>query len=310
MTDVNDEPRPEWYTGYRILKAMAPMSEFKDILLALNTYPDPTPEPVIDWAVNFACLCDSKISALVSILDRKKLARAYSHGSWLLDVPALIDEAISSSGQNGRRLMERFEKESRARGVFQDEQYERSAFFLSAEHIVESAKTRDLVLAPVPDTLGLDELEIEDLVFQTGRPAILIPAYDGAPRLQNSLDRIVVAWDFSRAASRALADAMPLLQKARKVSVLTFRGEKDIPGHLSLQEVDRHLQMHGVQAEMEDRSIDERGIGEAIREYVSAHRTDMLVMGAFGHSQLREFILGGASRAIMTKPPLPVFMSH
>ena len=290
--------------------AVAPMSEFKDILLALNTYPDATPEPVIDWAVNFACLCGGKISALVSILDRKKLARAYSHGSWLLDVPALIDEAVNTSGQNGRRLMERFEKEARQRGVFQDEQYERSAFFLSAEHVIESAKTRDLVLAPVPDSFGLDELEIEDLVFQTGRPAILIPAYDCAPRLPVSLDRIAVAWDFSRAASRALADAMPLLKKAKKVSVLTFRGEKDIPAHLSLKEVDRHLQMHGVTAEMEDAAIDGRAIGDALREYASRHKIDMLVMGAFGHSRLREFILGGASRAIMTKPPLPVFMSH
>jgi nucleotide-binding universal stress UspA family protein len=286
------------------------MSELKDLLLALNTYPDPTPEPVIDWAVNFAHICGSKISALVSVLDRKKLARAYSHGSWLLDVPALIDSAISTSAQNGSRLMERFENEARARGVFQDQRYERSEFFLAAERVVPSAKTRDLVITPVPDYFGLDELNIEDLIFETGRPTILVPAYDGAPHLPVSLDRVVVAWDFSRAASRTLADAIPLLQKAKKVAVVTFRGEKDIPEHLSLKEVDRHLQMHGVKAEMEDASIDERIIGDAICEYVSQHRADMLVMGAFGHSRLREFVLGGASRAIITKPPLPVFMSH
>jgi nucleotide-binding universal stress UspA family protein len=103
---------------------------------------------------------------------------------------------------------------------------------------------------------------------------------------------------------------MPLLQKARKVTVVTFRGEKDIPDYLSLKDVDRHLQMHNVAAEMDDASIDEGSIGDAIREYVAQHRADMLVMGAFGHSRLREFVLGGASRAITTKPPLPVFMSH
>jgi nucleotide-binding universal stress UspA family protein len=286
------------------------MSDFKDILLALSSHPDPTPESVVDWAVNFASVCGGKISALVSVLDRKKLARAYSHGSWLMDVPALIDQTVSASGQNGRRLMERFEKEARARNVFQDEQYDRSAFFLSAEHVIESAKTRDLVLAPVPDYLGLEDLEIEDLVFKTGRPTILIPAYQDAPRLEVKLDKIVVAWDFSRAASRALGDAVPLLQKARKVTVVTIRGEKDISADLSLNEVDRHLQMHGVSANMDSFDIEEASIGEAIRGYVARHRADLLVMGAFGHSRLREFILGGASRSLMKKPPLPVFLSH
>jgi nucleotide-binding universal stress UspA family protein len=244
------------------------------------------------------------------VLDRKKMARAYSHGSWLLDVPALIDQAVSTSGQNSRRLMERFEKEARARNVYQDEKYDRSAFFLSAEHIIESAKTRDLVLAPVPDYFGPEDLEIEDLVFKTGRPTILIPAYEGAPRLEVRLDRIVVAWDFSRAASRALADAIPLLQKASKVTVVTIRGEKDIPDNLSLNEVDRHLRMHGISADMENIEIEEDSIGKAIRDYVARRKADMLVMGAFGHSRLLEFILGGASRSIMKEPPLPVFLSH
>jgi len=286
------------------------MCDFKDILLSLTTYPDPTPEHVIDWAVHFAGISGAKVSALVSVLDRKKLARYYTRGSWLLDVPALVDAAISSSGQNARRLMDKFEKESRAQGVLQDEQYEHSAAFTTAEYVIQCARVRDLVVAPIVDYIGLDELVVEDLIFGSGRPVILVPAYEGAPQQPSSIDRIVVAWDFSRAASRALADAMPLLKKAKNVSVLTVRGEKDIPDSLSLKEVGRHLQMHGVWADMEEISIDERSIGDAIREHLASHRTDLLVMGAFGHSRLREFVLGGASRSIITKPPVPVFISH
>jgi nucleotide-binding universal stress UspA family protein len=286
------------------------MSEFKDILLPLSTYPDPTPEHVIDWAVRFAAICGGQISALVSVLDRKKLAKSYSHRSWLLDVPALIDSAIGTSGQNGRRLMERFEKAARKHNVLRDEQYEHSAFFSSADYVTQCARLRDLTVAPVPDYIGLDELVIEDLVFGTGRPTILLPAYEGAPQPEASIDRIAVAWDFSRAAARTLADALPLLQKAKKVCLFTVRGEKDIASTCSLSDVDRHLQTHGVLAEIEDVSADGQPIGEILRDYTVRRKADMLVMGAFGHSRLREFVLGGASRDIITKPPLPVFMSH
>jgi nucleotide-binding universal stress UspA family protein len=169
---------------------------------------------------------------------------------------------------------------------------------------------RDLVLLPIVDFVGLDELVPEDIIFDVGRPVILLPAYEGAPQPEASIERIVVAWDSSRAASRALADAMPLLQKAKKVCFLTVRGEKDIPGEPSWKDVERHLQMHGVLPEMDEVSIGTQAIGDAIRGYVAQRRADMLVMGAFGHSRLREFVLGGASRSIFTKPPLPVFMSH
>lgn len=286
------------------------MPEIKDILLPLSTYPDPTPDYIIDWSVKFAALCGARISAIVAVLDRKKVARSYSRGSWMLDVPALIDAAISSSNQNGRRLLERFEKEARALNVLQDELRVAASMFASADHIVGRARLRDLVLVPVTDFVGMDEPVPEDIIFGIGRPVILMPAYEGAPQPEASLDRVVVAWDSSRAASRALADAMPLLQKAKKVHFVTVRGEKDIPADHSWKEVERHLQMHGVSAETEDLSIENRSIGDAILKYVADRRADMLVMGAFGHSQLREFILGGASRSVIRKPPLPVFMSH
>jgi nucleotide-binding universal stress UspA family protein len=286
------------------------MPEIKDILLPLSTYPDPTPDYIVDWSVRFAALCGGRISAIVSVLDRKKVARSYARGSWMLDVPALIDAAISSSNENGRRLLERFEKEARALNVLQDELQVTASMFASADHIVGRARLRDLVLIPVTDFVGMDEPVPEDTIFGTGRPVILLPAYQGAPQPEASLERIVVAWDSSRAAARALADAMPLLQKAKKVYCVTVRGEKDLPATHSSKEVERHLQMHGILAETEEVSIEGRTIGDALMKYIAERRADILVMGAFGHSQLREFVLGGASRSVIRKPPLPVFMSH
>lgn len=286
------------------------MSAIKDILLPLSTYPDPTPDQVIDWAVGFASLCEAHVSALVPVLDRKKIAKSYARSSWLLDVPALIDASISTSSENGRRLIEQFGRKAAARNVLHDTQRVTTSIFASSDYIVRRARLRDLVLLPVTDFIGMDELVPEDTIFGVGRPVILVPAYLDAPHVEPALGRIVVAWDASRAAARALADAMPLLQKAKEVFCLTVRGEKDISEDTSSADVERHLRMHSVFAEMEEVSIGEQSIGEVMRRYAAAHRADMLVMGAFGHSQLREFILGGASRDFIKKPPLPVFMSH
>jgi len=286
------------------------MPGFKDALLLLATYPDTTPEYVIDQSVALSALLGARLSALVSVLDRRKLARAYSHGSWLIDVPNIIDTALSKSAGDAQRLLTHFEHTAKSRGIFQDEIREGMSTFAMVDHAVGHARLRDLTFVPIPDLIGLDELQAEDVIFGTGRPVILLPAYSEATTKAVNLDTVVVAWDFSRAASRALADAMPLLRMAKSVRVFTVRGEKDIPQHQSLKDVDRHLRMHGVAAIFDDVDIGDRSIGDAMRNYLAERKADLFVMGAFGHSRLREFVLGGATRSILGKPPVPVFVSH
>lgn len=286
------------------------MSQFKDALVPLATYPDPTPEHVIDQAVEFSHLLGARLSALVSVIDRHKLAKYYAHGAWLMDVPSLIDEVVSKSRADALRLAERFERAATAQGVLQDQLRENSAAFSSSDYLVACARLRDLTFLPVPDFIGLDELQTEDVIFGTGHPVVLLPAYEGAEVRKPSLDQIVVAWDFSQAAARALADAIPLLHKAAQVRILTVRGEKDIDERQTLEDVRRHLQTHDILPVLDNIDIGDRSIGKAIGEYLEEHKADMLVMGAFGHSRMREFVLGGATRSIVTKPPLPVFLSH
>jgi nucleotide-binding universal stress UspA family protein len=286
------------------------MTQFKDTLVALATYPDPTPEHVIDQAVAFSHLLGARLSALVSVIDRHKLAKYYAHGAWLMDVPSLIDEIVGKSRADSQRLVERFKRTAAAQGVLQDELRENSAAFSSSDHLVACARLRDLTFLPVPDFIGLDELQTEDVIFGTGHPVVLLPAYEGAVVRKPSLDQIVVAWDFSQAAARALADAIPLLHMAAQVRILTVRGEKDIDDRQTLEDVRRHLQLHDILPVLDNIDIGDRSIFEAIDEYLQEHKADMLVMGAFGHSRMREFVLGGATRSMVTKPPLPVFLSH
>jgi len=121
---------------------------------------------------------------------------------------------------------------------------------------------------------------------------------------------VVVAWDFSRPAARAVADALPLLEKAKQVYVVTVSNEKAIESRRSGTELAKHLKRHGVDAVLDTVDAAGRGIGDILKSYVTSRSADLLVMGAYGHSRIREFILGGATKSMLSRPPVPVFLSH
>jgi nucleotide-binding universal stress UspA family protein len=130
------------------------------------------------------------------------------------------------------------------------------------------------------------------------------------PRKPFVLGVVTVAWDFSRPATRAIGDALPLLTKARRVHIVTVTNEKRIDTTRSGPELAKHLARHGVDVILEAVDAQGRPIGEALEAATRAHDSDLLVMGAYGHSRLREFVLGGATRSMMAHPPLPVLFSH
>ena len=138
---------------------------------------------------------------------------------------------------------------------------------------------------------------------------MLLPSGKGKRPL-NWLDTIVVAWDYSREAARALCDAMPILTKAKQVHVLSVLGEKGLRTTSTFCDLEKYLAAHKVNHIVEQRTLKGGGLAEAVTGYAEEVKADMLVMGAYGHSRFREFILGGATRSILSDPPLPVFLSH
>jgi nucleotide-binding universal stress UspA family protein len=148
-----------------------------------------------------------------------------------------------------------------------------------------------------------------DVVMGAGRPALVVP-FIGARATWG--ERILVAWNASREAARAVNDALPFLACAKSVTVLTVNPEQNglearrEPG----ADIALHLARHGVKVEAE-RSI-ARGItvGDAILAEIGDNGHDMLVMGAYGHSRLREFVLGGVTQEMLQVMAVPVLMSH
>jgi nucleotide-binding universal stress UspA family protein len=151
--------------------------------------------------------------------------------------------------------------------------------------------------------------QIEETILASARPVIVLPYANAASTLGT---RVLVAWDDSRAAARALADALPLLRRAHSVQVMQFnRDESSDEGGLSsdLASVGEWLARHGVPArtQVETNTI---SVAEALLSRAADLGSDLIVMGAFGHARWRERLLGGTTRDVLGTMTVPVLMSH
>jgi nucleotide-binding universal stress UspA family protein len=156
--------------------------------------------------------------------------------------------------------------------------------------------------------VGLQARNVEALIFDSGRPVLLLPEEPKRP-LSGTPQRIAVAWDHSRPAARALGDALPLLRRAKRVEVVTITDEKPLPARRAAWLIE-HLARHEVEAVFEERPSGGKPIGEALETYALEHDIDLLVMGAYGHSRTREFVLGGATRSVLHRPAVWTLLSH
>ena len=149
----------------------------------------------------------------------------------------------------------------------------------------------------------------EDVALASGRPILVVP-YVG--QFEWVGRRVLVGWDGSREATRAVADAMPLLAAASSVTVIAVDAEKEGSGHGDIPGADiaLHLARHGVVAAVERTVSAGIGIGNTLLSRASDLEADLLVMGAYGHSRVRELLLGGATRTVLASATLPVLMAH
>ncbi|MGA8258728.1 MAG: universal stress protein [Arenicellales bacterium] len=163
--------------------------------------------------------------------------------------------------------------------------------------------------ADASDASSLSEGVVEDVILDAGRPVLVIP-YIGAPRSMGK--RVLVAWNGSREAMRAVHDALPLLEKAELVDVLSINPPAGSGGggHVPGADVSLHLARHGIRVETTFTEARELSVGDALLSRASDKQIDLIVMGGYGHSRYRELIVGGATRQILESMTVPVLMSH
>ena len=277
---------------------------FKDILLTLTSYPEPTPVAVVEDAVSIAAALGAHLAA-VSCEVHVQVPGNLLSGS-VASISGIIAGEAEKSQQSARGLLAAFVAAAEKAGVSHETIVEKCPTFDVPELLVDYARLHDLTIVPVPESY--DQWYAESVIFGSGRPTLILPE---APRARPfELGTVVVAWDFSRAAARAVSDALPLLERAKKVRVLTVGREKVFDTKHSAEELAKNLARHRIEVVLDKVDAEGRQIDEVLEAYVLSHKADVLVMGAYGHARWREFILGGATKNLLSKPPLPILFSH
>jgi nucleotide-binding universal stress UspA family protein len=159
-----------------------------------------------------------------------------------------------------------------------------------------------------PDTFVAERFA-EIMALTVGKPVLIVP-YIG--KLTPFGKHVLVAWNATRESARAMTDAMPLLARAEKVSLMVANPKPGISGHGQFPGADiaTLLARHGIRVEVERSDGIQIGIGEWILSWAAEHGVDLIVMGAYGHPRLYEMILGGATRTMLQSMTVPVIMSH
>ncbi|MBR1226826.1 MULTISPECIES: universal stress protein [unclassified Bradyrhizobium] len=277
---------------------------FKDILVTLTSYPEPSPSSVVDDAVSIAAVLGAHLAAL-SCETHVQVPGHFLSGSFA-NLPEIIAGEGAKSRHNAQTLLAACDKAAERAGVPHEAILQKCTPTEVPNLLVDYARLHDLTIMPVMDSD--DQMYAEAVIFGSGKPTLVLPKI---PRSRSfELGTIAVAWDFSRAAARAISDALPLLEKARKVHVVTIVGEKDMDTKHSAEQLAKNLARHEIDVVLERIEAKGKPIGSVLESYSLSHGVDLLVMGAYGHSRLRQFILGGATKSLLSKPPVPILFSH
>ena len=277
----------------------------KDIFLPLVGEPDAAAIAAIDKCVAVAGGLGARVSALA--VEEDIPIRPTVTVSNDLDNTAAVDAVRSVSDARG--LLKVFDNAAIRFGV----RNEQTLIRLSAADIPGNfavcARIRDLSLVPVKADDVRSEKIVERLIFESGRPILMCPQ-EFAGDLPVSFDDVVIAWDHTAPAARAVADALPILQSAARVRIVTATDDKTTAELVSGAALVSHLAEHGIRAASETVKINGSSVGKVFEAYVRANTIDLLVMGAYRHSRLNETMWGGTTKTVIGRPPCWVLMSH
>lgn len=268
--------------------------------LPLNTYPEAPPDTAIAAAVGLAAALNCGLQVSLFAVDVPKTASPIS--GFLINVEGMAQAVEQRSTAECARLQTLIEGTAPKALVASHKVMLGGAL----EAATAEARTCDLALLPwSADTVSAQDMA-QSLVFGAGVPVVLVPATAKAA----SIDHIAIAWDGSRVAARALRDALALLAESGRVSVVTVQEEKSIGDKSSAGVLAAALERRGFLATAVNVTLGGRTIAAALQETAVSEGAQLLAMGGFGHSRLRDFIVGGATKGVLSDLRLPVLLSH
>ena len=262
-------------------------------------------DPARDFAISIAEICDTHLAGV---------AFAYTPefpGYVVLELPPdIVAQMTAESEKSAMAAIERFDAAAKRSLISAEHRLLRTIGAEAPAIFATLARRFDLsvFMQSEPGRVDNDDM-IETALFQSGRPLIAVPYIqkDGL-----KLERVVCCWDGSRAAARAFNDALPLLTRANTVDLLIVLNEKTNSENKEVRGVEmaKHLARHDVKLQLERIPAPDIDVTSAILSYVADNSGTLIVMGGYGHSRLREIILGGVTREMLKSMTVPVFMSH
>jgi nucleotide-binding universal stress UspA family protein len=261
-------------------------------------------DPAAGYGISLAAAFESHLFG-VAFAYVPTLGRSVAHTT----AARLLEERGEANKRAAQAAAERFDAAARRAGISAASRVFTTTLPGAPDMFGPLARRFDLSVVgqPEPNKIAPEDLIIEAALFDSGRPVIVVPYIQ---KNGFKLDRVMVCWDGSRAAARALGDAMPLLRRADAVDIVVVTTEPlksdEIPG----ADVAQSLARHELKVALERIGAAGTDVASLILNHAADTSADLIVMGAYGHSRVREFILGGTTRAMLTSMTVPVLMSH
>jgi nucleotide-binding universal stress UspA family protein len=258
----------------------------------------------IDLACRLALDFDAHLIGLYAV-DGREIAGDSATASAMMERMGLV-------ATQAARYMAIFEERAARAGVAKREM--REAQGDAARNVAAHARYCDLVVLgqgdPDEALTGVTPVFPQHVALAAGAPVLILPYYTDS--FASIGQRALIAWDGGREAARAVRDALPFLMRAQQAFALSVRSKSSEPGEFSLStDLAAYLARHGVRVEASETFAGaDIGVGDALLARVSDHGADLVVMGAYGHSRLRELVLGGVTQTLLGHMTAPVLLSH
>jgi nucleotide-binding universal stress UspA family protein len=274
----------------------------KDIVVNLSV--GEKASPACDYAVSVAATFDAHLAGIAFLYD--PIVPVSGAGYIPADV---IDAQERENEEATRAALDRFNTACSRAGVGAEPLTLSASFAGVGEQFSRIARRFDLSIVgqAEPESSAVEEIIAESALFESGRPVIVVPYIQRAPL---KLDNVMVCWDGSRASTRAIADAMPLLAKAGRVEVVIVTNERGKQDEIEGADMGEHLARHGLNVDVKRTALGDIDVADVLLSHAADAGSDFMVMGGYGHSRLREFVLGGVTRSILRSMTAPVLMAH
>jgi nucleotide-binding universal stress UspA family protein len=260
--------------------------------------------PAADYAVSVASALDAHLAGVAFIYDPIVPMSGAGY------IPAEVIETQQTDNEAAAKAaIDRFSELARRAAVSAEPLTISASLAGAGDQFSRIARRFDLAIVgqSEPETSTIEDIIAETTLFESGRPMIMVPYIQKA---QLKLDNVVVCWDGSRQAARAIGDAMPLLVKAGRVEIVIVSDEKGKQDEIEGADMGEHLARHDLKVEVNRIASGGVDVADVLLSHLADSGADFMVMGGYGHSRLREFVLGGVTRSIFRSMTVPILLSH